>query len=79
VVKEAVDGNGFVAVDQNGKNLNLHRRPRHNVFGDDLSILTAEPFENQNYADFLAYEQQTENKLPCAFYSFRRPKTRRKL
>jgi hypothetical protein len=69
VVKEAVDGNGFVAVDQNGKKLPCIVDPAM-VFGDDLSILTAEPFEKQNYADFLAYEQQTENKLPCAFYSF---------
>ena len=69
VVKEAVDGNGFVAVDQNGEKLPCIVDPAI-VFGDDLSILTAEPFEKQNYADFLAYEQHTENKLPCAFYSF---------
>jgi hypothetical protein len=69
VVQEAVDGNGFVAVDQNGKKLNCIVDP-YNVFGEDLSLLTVKPFEDHDYASFEKADQQTENKLPCAFTSF---------
>jgi hypothetical protein len=39
----------------------------YNVFGEDLSLLTVKPFEDHDYASFEKADQQTENKLPCAF------------
>jgi len=70
-VREAVDGNGFVAVDQEGKKLDCIVDPS-NVFGDDLSLLTVEPFIKKSHESFAKADQQTENKLPCAFSVFKR-------
>lgn len=69
VVQEAVDGNGFFAIDGNGQRLTDIVDPQV-VFGDDATNLTVEPFEKLSYPDFLNQVEQTENKLPCAFYTF---------
>jgi hypothetical protein len=68
-VKEAVTGNGFFAVDQDGKLLDNIVDPSC-LFGDDATDLTVGPFTKLPYAAFRKQGQQTENKLPCAFYSF---------
>lgn len=71
LVQEAVDGNGFIAVDQNGKKLDCVVDPSI-IFGDDLSLLTAVPFAKKSFISLLKCEQQTENKLPSAFSLFKK-------
>ncbi len=65
VVTAAINGNAFVSVDENGRRLTSIVDPSM-VFGDDASLLTVEPF-SQDEESFLSYPQQKENKLPCAF------------
>lgn len=69
IVKEAITGNGFFAVDENGALLQDVVDPTV-LFGEDATLLYADPFAEKSYADFKAQPQQTENKLPCAFYHF---------
>lgn len=70
VVSETQDGNGFVAVDEKGNKLDVFIDPS-SVFGKDVSLITANPFFKNPYEKFIAQEEQTENKLPCAFVSNR--------
>lgn len=69
IVQEAVSGNGFFAIDEKGNKLTPLIDPQA-LFGDDMTDLSVDPFEKLSYPDFLKQDEQTENKLPCAFYSF---------
>lgn len=69
-VKENLSGNAFFAKDFNGKLLKTYVDPSL-VFGDDPSLFTAKPFEDNEYNDFANQIGQTENKIPCAFTSNR--------
>lgn len=69
IVQEAVDGNGFFAIDEKGNKLTPIVDPA-TLFGEDMTDLNVEPYEKLAYSDFIHQEEQTENKLPCAFYSF---------
>lgn len=69
IVQEAVDGNGFFAIDEKGNKLTPIVDPAI-LFGEDMTDLSVEPYERLAYADFVLQVEQTENKLPCAFYSF---------
>jgi len=71
IVQEAVDGNGFFAIDEKGDKLTPIVDPA-TLFGEDMTDLSVEPYEKLGYTDFIHQEEQTENKLPCAFYSFER-------
>lgn len=71
VVEETVSGNGFFAIDQNGDYLNPIVDPNV-VFGNDMTFLKAAQFFDSSFEDFIGEEQQKENKLPCAFYAFKK-------
>jgi hypothetical protein len=71
VVQEAITGNGFFAKDEKGEKLTCLVDPAL-VFGEDATLLTADPFSKGNYGDFVKQVGQTENKLPCAFYTFKK-------
>lgn len=66
IVSEVSDGNAFVAIDENNERLNNFIDIR-NVFGDDSSLIKPLNFLNKSYKELIKEEQQTENKLPCAF------------
>lgn len=70
IVKEAVSGNGFMTIDMDGNRLNNIVDP-YLVFENDLSLLHAEGINN-SFEKLINDEQQTENKLPCAFSCFKK-------
>lgn len=71
IVTEAISGNGFYAVDEEGAFLHPIVDPDL-VFGGDLSLLSPKGFIAEDYDSFVKEQGQTENKLPCAFYSFKK-------
>lgn len=71
IVKETVTGNGFFTRDMNDKRLDTIV-DLQNVFGNDTTLIDAKKFIENEYSEFVGQEQQTENKLPCAFATFKR-------
>ena len=70
-VEEALEGNGYFAIDQDDKHLDCIVDPTL-VFEEDFSQIYPDGFQKNELADLLKAKQQTENKLPCAFYGFKR-------
>ena len=66
VVALAVDGNGFVTIDENNNRLD-NIVDLTFVFKDDYSLMSPKNLLEKNFAELKKEEQQTENKLPCAF------------
>lgn len=66
VVALAVDGNGFVTIDENNKRLN-NIVDLSIVFKDDYSLMSPKNLIEKTFDELKEEEQQTENKLPCAF------------
>lgn len=68
IVSAQKAGNAFLSVDEAGERLFPIVDPEM-VFGEDASMLTCDPFLQEESA-FLSFSQQTENKLPSAFSYF---------
>lgn len=66
IVEEAITGNGFVTIDDNNQRL-INIVDPYVVFKDDLSLLYPNGLDDKTFEEFVKAEQQTENKLPCAF------------
>ena len=65
-VKEVKEGNGFISIDNNNTKLK-NIVDLYNVFDGNTDLINPLMFKKLNYKDFINQEQQTENKLPCAF------------
>lgn len=70
-VEEALEGNGYFAVDQDGKHLDCIVDPAI-IFEEDFSSTYPDGFKKNALSELLKKQQQTENKLPCAFIGFKR-------
>lgn len=66
IVSEVSDGNAYLSIDENNTRLSNIIDLR-NVFGEDSSLIKPLNFIDKSYKELLKEEQQTENKLPCAF------------
>lgn len=66
VVQEVKDGDAYVSIDENGERL-ANIVDLYNVFKGDDSLIQPEGFILSSYEELKNQEQQTENKLPCAF------------
>ena len=66
MVEEALEGNGFFAIDKEGNHLDCVVDPTV-VFGEDMTNIYPDSFQKDGFAGTLKKLQQTENKLPCAF------------
>lgn len=66
VVSEVKDGNAFVSFDENNQKL-FPIVDLENIFSNDDSLISPEGFIHNSFDTLIKQEQQTENKLPCAF------------
>lgn len=66
IVSEVKDGNAFVSIDENNYRLN-NIIDLYNVFDEDDSLIKPLNFIRKDIKTLEKEEQQTENKLPCAF------------
>ena len=65
-VEMASSGNAFYSIDQDNNYLKTIVDLRL-IFGNDKSLINPLGFINRTYEELLKENQQTENKLPCAF------------
>ena len=65
-VKEVTEGNGFISIDNNNNKLK-NIVDLYNVFDGNTDLIDPLMFKKLSYDQFINQEQQTENKLPCAF------------
>lgn len=65
-VEEAKTGNAFYSLDQNNEFLKTIVDLRL-IFGNDKSLINPKGFKSKSYEELCSFNQQIENKLPCAF------------
>jgi len=65
-VEETTSGNGFFSIDEDNNFLKTIVDLRL-VFEQDKALLNPRGFINKTFEELVSFNQQTENKLPCAF------------
>lgn len=66
IVSEVKDGNAFVSIDENNNRLN-NVVDLYNIFAENDALTKPINFIDKDIKDLVLEDQQTENKLPCAF------------